>query len=60
MIESNLDLTQLKIINTFDITADEKLYNIMLNQSNEINLGDDLMLKARAPLDKMLELSQYI
>lgn len=35
----------------------EKLYLCMLNESPEITLSDELLLKAKKPIDRMLELS---
>lgn len=35
----------------------EKLYNCLLNETPSIELADDVMLKARKPIDRMLEMS---
>jgi quinolinate synthase len=35
----------------------EKLYLVMKNQNNEINLDEDLRIKAKKSLDRMLEMS---
>ncbi|AWV99909.1 quinolinate synthase NadA [Arcticibacterium luteifluviistationis] len=35
----------------------EKLYRCLLEESPEINLSDDILTKAKAPIDKMLEIS---
>ena len=38
----------------------EKLYNCLLNEKPEINLPEELMNRARKPIDKMLELSKKL
>ncbi len=35
----------------------EKLYNCMLNSAPEINVNEDLRVRAKAPLDKMMQMS---
>jgi quinolinate synthase len=38
----------------------EKLYMCMVNKSPHINIDDDLRIRAKKPLDKMLQMSTKI